>query len=432
MLPVRFAVASALVVAARLASADPATPTPAPPLTSTPPPPPTSTSTSPTPSTTPSPATAIPPLAPPPPSSSSPPALSPDDDPLFHLHYAEARLRLVTGDFAGAASAFDEAARFAANPCNRALAEEQRTIAKEWAARGLALVQHVAVGENSTSRAVDKRTSDEIVSLYTNAALYGIGTGIWIAVAADAQTTAAEVLPSLVLGGAAIGGVAALDSGRGLRYGVAQSIVSGMYVGLEEGIAWTLWKASDPNGTLSGPAAATILWGTTTGGLLAGGLLATAIPTTPGRAAFVGSTSLWGGVLAGLTTGAISSDSTGRTAMLASAVGVNAGVFTGLLTAGAFSPSIAHARFLDLGGIGGMLVGGGIYLAAANQNINGQALAGTAALGTAAGLFTAWLATRSMARDEGATQAPKPAKVVWNPTVMPAKSGGMLGVVGQM
>jgi hypothetical protein len=355
----------------------------------------------------------------------------------FARSYRSARARLATGDFAEAAADFAEAARLATNPCDRSLAEEQRQLAADWAARNLAFVQRAALGEGGLSaKAVDVRTSDEIVSLYTSAIFYGLGTGAWIDVLTQGSSAASLILPSLIAGGAAAGGVALMDSGRGLRYGVPQSIVSGMYLGLEEGVLWALWSSTSSN-EWSGPAMASVIWGATTVGAMAGGLVAQLGSTTPGRAAYVGSTGLWTGTVAGLLAEAVTPSTASSSALSAplavGAVGVAAGAIAGIVTATGVSPSIAHVRFIDLGGLVGFIAAGGLYFAAANQNANAQAFSAIAAAGTIAGLGTAWYATRSMPRDDGPTDdAPRAASIDWTPSVSPVPGGGTIGIAGSM
>jgi hypothetical protein len=368
------------------------------------------------------------------PTPATPPAAN--DDPQFRQYYASARAHLATGDFAQAASEFAQAAQVATSPCNRALAEEQRALAQEWAERGLAFVKRSALGEsNLTAKAVDVRTSDEIVSLYGSAILYGLGTGAWIDELSlgSSPSSAAVILPPLIAAGAAAGGVAALDSGRGLRYGAAQSIVSGLNIGLYEGIVWDLFQASQGGPSWSPQTTATFIWGAATAGAVAGGILGQTVTTTPGRASFAGSAGLWGGAVAGLSAGTFAVSPNGAAPALAAAgVGLTAGSIAGILTAGTVSPSIARVRFIDLGGIAGFLISGGLYLAAANNNADPHAFSGIAALGTVGGLVTGWLATRSMPRDEGVSKEPTTNALEWRPTVVPAPGGGMIAVQGRL
>jgi len=68
--------------------------------------------------------------------------------------------------------------------------------------------------------------------------------------------------------------------------------------------------------------------------------------------------------------------------------------------------------FLDLGAIGGGLLFGGLYLAAADKQIHGRPLMWTTSVGIAAGLTTAWLATASMPADRP-EQTPEGSNVAW-------------------
>jgi hypothetical protein len=361
--------------------------------------------------------------------------LAPDDpNPLFRSYYASGRASLVTGDFANAAAAFAAAARSASDACNRRLAEEQGALAQEWASRGLAFVQRQALGESVLSaKAVDKRTGDEIVGLYTSAILYGLGTGAWIDVLTHANSNAGIVLPPLLGAGTAVAGVAALDSGRGLRYGVAQSISTGVSLGFEEGLLWALYQSTQGSPNWSAETVYTVIWGATSAGAVAGGVLGSTLGTTPGRASYVGSAGLWTGTITGLGTAAFTTEPNGAAAPLAiAALGLTAGSIVGISTAGSVSPSIAHVRFIDLGGVAGFLVGGGLYLAAANNNVDGHAFSGAAAVGTAAGLVTAFLATRSMPRDEGVMPPEQAATLTLRPSITPVAGGAIGGIAGTL
>jgi hypothetical protein len=136
-----------------------------------------------------------------------------------------------------------------------------------------------------------------------------------------------------------------------------------MYIGLEEGLVWTLWNQARTfrSDEWEGKTVANVIWLMSTAGAVAGGVVGTLQGTTPGRASFVGSTALWTGLVGGLVAGAISSedDKQDDRALLASAIGLNVGALAGAFAAGPVSPSIARVRFLDLGGIGGGLVFGG-------------------------------------------------------------------------
>jgi hypothetical protein len=357
--------------------------------------------------------------------------------PEWRLRYDEARAKLVTGDFAGAAARFEELERTAVNRLDLALAREQRTLASEWASRGLAFVQRQDLGETPMSaKAVDKRTTDELVTLYTSSVLYGLGTGAWVATLTKPATPAAAILPTFALTGAAVGTVIGLDSGRGMRYGVPQSVVTGLNVGFEHGLVWSLWLDMQ-DGSADGATISTLIWSASTVGAFAGGVLGHTLGTTPGRSSWVGSTALWGGTVIGLATGALGGDGkTGtQTALAAGGVGLSLGTAVGMTTASHVSPSIALVRFLDLGAVAGGLLGAGLYLAGANDSADGNATAGITALGVTAGLASTWFLTASMPEDRprpAVDAAPPSALAKLRPMLMPATGGAMMGLGGAL
>jgi hypothetical protein len=349
--------------------------------------------------------------------------------------YTAARERLIAGDFVRARELFAELVRTATSPADQALASEFEALAANWALRDLAFVRRSDLGESQLSaKAAGERTTDEIAVLYTNAVFYGLGTGAWIDVHTEPNTSAGVILPALGFAGAAMGAVALVDVNRPLHYGVPQSIVSGMYIGLEEGLVWTLWNQARTyrRDEWEGKTIANVIWLFSTAGAVGGGLVGTLRGTTPGRASFVGSSALWAGLVAGLFAGAVSSEDDRQDdhALLASAIGLNVGAVAGAFAAGPVSPSIARVRFLDLGGIGGGLLFGGLYLAAADRKLEGQALLGATALGSALGLGVAWYATSGMPADriERSDRVSRPAMA----SIAPTRGGAMLAFGGEL
>jgi energy-converting hydrogenase Eha subunit A len=324
-------------------------------------------------------------------------------------------------------------AQRAPSPFDSARALELGQLAFNWHQRGLALVDRKSlVGSDLEARSSDHRTADEIGVLYTTSVVYGIATGLWLDVQTEPKSVSTGVLPPLLLAGAAVGGVALLDSGRGLRYGVAQSMASGLYIGLWQGIAWTtyLQATTSHQNQLSTKQYATALWSSATLGAVVGGVVGTASSTTPGRASFVSSATLWPALVLGLGVAGMSADNQYRDdhAFLAASLGATGGVVAGILTAGTVSPTTARVRFLDLGGLGGTLVGGGLYLAAANNHSKFEPAAIMTALGASAGLAVAWVATSNMPRDEGAV--PRTASFDVHPQLSPQHGGASLGFAG--
>jgi uncharacterized membrane protein YeaQ/YmgE (transglycosylase-associated protein family) len=111
----------------------------------------------------------------------------------------------------------------------------------------------------------------------------------------------------------------------------------------------------------------------------------------------MGSAAMWSGLVAGTFAGAITKRS--DTALLSSAIALNVGAVFGALAGAEVSPSIARVRFIDLGGLGGGLLLGGLYWAVQDRNASGQGLLTATSLGMTAGLAAGWLLTRDMETD---------------------------------
>jgi hypothetical protein len=175
-----------------------------------------------------------------------------------------------------------------------------------------------------------------------------------------------------------------------------------------------------------------MIWGLSTAGAVAGGVMGQTLGTTPGRSSWVGSTALWGGVVPSFIAGAAADDESAAPAAFATAgVGLSVGTALGLATASTVSPSIARVRFIDLGGLSGGLLGIGLYAAASSKGSRTEGLTSTA-LGAGAGLTTAFFLTSSMPEDRPrAPTDPQPtARVEWRPTMLPTDGGMMMGFAG--
>jgi hypothetical protein len=342
--------------------------------------------------------------------------------------YAEARALMLAGHFSEAALRFEALMLSAPDLGSRILATEMDSACRTWARGGFVLATPTQVA--SAAILEDRRTSDEIAILYTSAVLYGLYSGVVLDVLSKPGDPSGAILPVLLLGGLSAGAVAALDHNLHLRYGVAQSIVSGMYIGFEEGIAWSLWhEASSPRRSELGPKAVTsLIWGMGTLGAVTGGIVGTSYGTTPGRASLMGSAAMWSGLVSGTLAGGLTD--TDDWALLTSAIALNVGAVAGAILGAEVSPSIARVRFLDLGGLSGGLLGGGLYLAMQDRDPSAQGLLMSTSLGMAAGLVTSWLLTRDMETDLPRKRREPSLADRLIPTLVPASTGtGMvLGV----
>ena len=348
--------------------------------------------------------------------------------------YVEARAEMLAGRFQAAASKFESLVSSAPDRERRIVASEMLGACRTWAAGGFLLTTPERMALTPPKLLEDRRTTDELAILYTNAVLYGLYAGVVLDTRTNAKSAGGVILPPLALAGASAGVVAVLDNNVRLGYGVAQSIVSGMYVGFEEGITWILWhQASVPNSSeWSGQNVATLIWGLGTLGAIAGGSVGAAYGTTPGRASLMASAAMWSGLVAGTLAGGASNHA--DTALLSSAIALNVGAVAGALVGAEVSPSIARVRFVDLGGLSGGLLLGGLYLAIQDRNASGRGSLISTSLGMAAGLTTAWLLTRDMETDLPRRHRDPGFAERLMPTLTPAANGAgmVLGVAAAL
>lgn len=369
------------------------------------------------------------------PAIASPPALvAPFPLDAWLIRYQAARELFFAGRFDEAARDLLALAAVAPEPTGAFAARELGVMAAEWHRRGLQLASGEALRRGASGgRDRSRRTGDEIASLYGYSVVYGLGTGLWIASLSEPDSPAGVILPALGLAGLSAGVVATLDRGKGMSYGVPQSIQAGLTLGFLQGVFWTSWNQarvrSDKEWEVK--TVTTLLWGASTAGAVAGGVLGSRYGTTPGRASFVSSAGLWTGTVGGLLAAAVTADEESSkrddNGLLVAALGLNLGAGLGVWQAGSVSPSIARVRFIDLGGVAGGLVVGGLYLAASDQNSSDRGLAGMTALGMAGGLGLAFQLTRGMEADR---PEEAPAGVDARASITPVRGGFSLGLNG--
>ena len=346
--------------------------------------------------------------------------------------YAEARTDMLAGHFPAAVQKFEALLLTAPDPANRLLVAELLAACRTWAQGGFVLATPTQLALSKPM--VNRRTLDELAILYTNAVFNGVYAGIVIDVYNKPSSAAGYILPPLGLAAVEAGIVALVDNTVGFRYGVPQSTVSGMYIGYEEALVWLLWHDAHYTGPdkWGGKAVASLTWGLGTAGALAGGIAGTFLGTTPGRAAFMGSAALWSGAVVGTLAGAM--DKKADTGLLAAGIALNLGAIGGALLGAQVSPSIARVRFIDLGGLCGGLLVGGLYFAAADRNPRPSGAAVSLGLGVAAGVATGWFFTRNMEEDFPRTGSTQSAMASVIPTIAPASNGAgmILGVAGAL
>jgi len=346
------------------------------------------------------------------------------------IRYAAARKKLLAGNFEDAETELLHLAELAPSPALAQIAREVGHLAGEFHKDGGVLLSSAEVRSTEVgAKRRGERSTDELAFLYVNTAIYGIGTGIFSGVATESESAAGFVLPMLGVGGAGVLAIALLDGQDALKYGAPQSMTSGMYLGFTQGVLWAAYAATGSE--LSGATVTGSIWGAATAGIAAGAILGTREGVTPGRASWVGSAGLWTGAISFLGVGAFTQESDGAPALLGAAVGHAAGTIAGLVTAQTVAPSIARVRFLDLGGIAGALVGGGLYLVAAGDDIEGAPFMGLSAAGIATGLVTSALLTRNMDKDLLPSEERERGETAVRMHVSPVSGGGQLGFRGR-
>ncbi len=301
-----------------------------------------------------------------------------------------------------------------------------------------AALVHVTAPTDSAT-AARRRTRVELADLYFSAVAYGVGSGLAVVTFTDTDVYGGPFVPPLVLSGVAMGAVAIADSGDGLRYGVPKAVSDGAFIGFEHALLWSLWQGARAQSgeEWSAEVVASVLWGGATAGALAGGAMGYS-GTTPGRAAWVHTTTLVGGTLAGFTTaGIVRDDETlDDKALLGAAIGAAGGTLVGFGSARALSPSLQRVRLLDLGGTAGGLVGAGAYVLLTNAKGTEGGLYWAVDAGVAVGLVVAWMETSRLEPDLGdgpsAAPASLPATVLKRarPMVLPVPGGLQLGLHG--
>lgn len=339
---------------------------------------------------------------------------------------------LTAGKFGPAAAAFETLAG-EGDPTTRAWAAHLARMSRGWLDEGRRLTDPTGAPIDArTRKAPDKRTTGEIALLYIDGVLYGIGSGLYLSVLTEPDGAAGVILPSLALAGAVSGGLALADNRSPFGYGVPRSISAGLRLGLLEGALWTGWNQaySRFDDEWSVEASLTVVWGAATAGAVLGGVLGDRLGATPGAASLVSSAGMWsalvGGLLAYGATTDLGSGAADDVFMLASALSLNVGAGFGVWLASTVEPSADRVLYLDLGGLSGGLLVGGLYLALAESSVEESAMAVTTALGVAGGLATAWVLTRGMETDPFGEHTAPPVSL----NILPSPDGVSLGLGG--
>lgn len=365
----------------------------------------------------------------------------------------------MSGDYQHALASFNTLAAAAPNETSKNLALEQAKIATNLAHEDAArheqreteniapTPQELPPPDAHVVRA-GARTLDELFELYGSTLTYGVVTGVLVDGGVSEKTSGnydshvAIPITMLSLGAVASLVITIADAKGALRYGVPQSISSGLHMGLEQGFFWALWDRSRESvPTPSYLHTAATVWGFTTAGAIAGGLVGGLAKVTPGQASWVGTISFWPAVILG----SISLAATGRDGTLPNIVkgernlglvgGITglAGLGVGVLTARWVKPSISRTRYIDLGsGLGGLF--GGLLCVASNSRrgseCNEAGVFGGIAIGTGLGFISSMIVTQWLARNTAENSSP--VLNAMRPSITPVAGGAIFGVSGSL
>jgi len=352
-------------------------------------------------------------------------AVSATPDPeAWHARYERAKKLLAEGRAAEAAAEFEALEQGAPTTTDERLVRELESVALEAAQR-----------QQKPPPSPNVRSSDELTVLYASAFVYGLGTSAWIVLLTKPESLAGAVLPFAGFTTSAVAGVAIADGYRPFRRGVPHSIAAGLFLGFGEG-AWVVGyqhagaTRRDDGSHWQSEEVAGALWAGATLGGITGGLIGAWRAPTPGRVSFTTSTGVWAGLIGGFSAAALqpNDDRRGETAFAVGGATYNLGIIGGIVFAPLIAPSVARVRFVDLGTIGGGLLGSGVYAIAAESSATTRGGLGFAALGAAAGLGVTWWLTDGMPRDPPS----KPPSVSIRPLAVPTEGGLILGLHGEL
>ncbi len=366
------------------------------------------------------------------------------DDDSWDARYADASGRLARGELEAAIAGFSALVPIAPNDTLRDRAIAQLKVAIEMGKPKLPPAppedSELPPDPNTPPKHVRSRSLDELVWMYTSTVSYGLTVGLLadgvVNEGRGIDTHVAIPIGAVSFGALAGVAIAVIDTHSAFRYGVPQSITSGMYIGLEQGLFWALWDAARDNGAQYLRTTATV-WGFTTAGALTGGIVGGLAKTTPGQASWVGTFALWSGVILGSSALAVTAtDDTGQARLqgernlgLVGGIAQLGGIGVGALSAAWIQPSVSRSRYIDLGSLSGASMGGLLCTELWRHCSEAGAMGGIA-IGASLGFVSTLIATSWLRNDPIARSFPALDHVT--PTITPTSGGATLGLSGAL
>jgi hypothetical protein len=297
--------------------------------------------------------------------------------------------------------------------------------------------------ESSPTPQRAKPTGDEWAMLYLSSGIYGASAGMFVdglaqngnAYAGASLLTVLTVPAGIGLGVASVGIVKHFAT---VWRGEPQTVATGILLGLGEGVALDEWSSNRATTSFHTYTKDTAwIFGMGSLGLATGLVTAATVRTTPGRAAWVATTGLFGGIFAGSIAGALSPETSfgatginsvgNRDVGLTSAIAGLAGAGIGLASATALSPSTLRVHLIDVGWIAGTVLPG---VACASSHCEAPAVFTAMAVGGGIGFVATFIATNWMAK-KGLTDGTDPFGGV-TPYVAPTVGGAQFGLEGPL
>lgn len=300
----------------------------------------------------------------------------------------------------------------------------------------------VEVAEQQEAKRQNVRDRAELMLMYFVTAQWGTTASFFVDALDQAPNPYASVNATAFLGTLASGplgaGVGALiDSSFDRRRGVPTTVTTAMLLGVGEGLAWNEYfsnRSTTSFHTYTKDVAT--VFGFETAGLITGVIVARFVRTTPGRAAWVATTGLFGGFFAGAIAGAATRPANypttpwdrdgNRNVGITSAIAGIAGAASGIATATWLSPSGTRARIIDAGWIGGAF----IPALACIGHCNAPDVFLAMSIGSGIGFIGTFLATAWLPKD-GRPPSPNPA-ITFSPYAMPTVGGVTVGIGGTL
>lgn len=347
--------------------------------------------------------------------------------------YDQAFDALLRGDFAAAASGFDQVAAQSVNGERIAAARELARLARTMMSRGLTIRSGTTAPGAATATVHQHIPEDdrpgagrtEVIASTTLASFY---SGFVLNVLLDVDDFQAGALVVTAATGAGFAGSLLATRDRNITAGMASSYSLGLGLGLANGIL-----LAHPLGAETEDGFLSIGLGSAALGATAGMIIGDRTRPTRAQVGLTGLLSMMGVTTSTLGTLIVADGDNldGDTVLVLAAAGLDAGLVAGMVAAPRIDWSSSRAGLVSLsaflGAVGGF-GGAAIAIGEPDSDTEGRVYAGTVLAGMWSGLAMGIYFTRDM-KPDGRFAQPTTPPVTVVPTVV--EGGGGLGIAGQ-